>query len=85
MSGLTNIEISGENLAGISEYITENMNILGMILRSTNVRNPFELYFPFKRLAKTLLDGNVKLLMSSEWDFVPFTYPMNVEILSGRS
>jgi hypothetical protein len=55
--------------------------VLGFILRSTNVRNPFELHFPLKRLVRTVIDPSAKLLMSSEWDFVPFTYPMTLDLL----
>ena len=53
--------------------------VLGIILRSTNLRNNFEVYFPLKNLAKQFLGNGVRLLISSEWDFIPFTYPMNIE------
>jgi len=56
--------------------------LLGFILRSTNVRNAFEVFGPFLRLARVVLEpsvpaasGKTKLLLSSEWDFSPFTYP----------
>jgi hypothetical protein len=55
--------------------------ILGFILRSTNVRNAFELHFPLKRLVTDVLGEQAKLIISSEWDFVPFTYPMNLDLL----
>ncbi len=55
--------------------------ILGFILRSTNVRNAFEVHFPLKRLAKKLIGANAKLIISSEWGFVPFTYPMTLDQL----
>ncbi len=62
--------------------------ILGFILRSTNVRNAFEIHGPLLRLSKSLLDGNdTKLILSSEWDYSPMTYPgvpqMNNFILIG--
>lgn len=51
---------------------------LGFILRSTNVRNAFELYRPFLRLAEQILkdssEKKIKLILSSEWDYSPYTY-----------
>lgn len=62
--------------------------ILGFILRSTNVRNPFELHYAVKGLIVRALGEKpqgeeVSLLISSEWSYVPFTYPMNVDQLPG--
>jgi hypothetical protein len=55
--------------------------VLGFILRSTNVRNAFEVHHPLKRIVQKLLGNEAKILISSEWDFVPFTYPMSLDIL----
>lgn len=55
--------------------------ILGFILRSTNVRNPFELHYVVKKLVRQALGEEVSLLISSEWAYVPFTYPMSVDQL----
>jgi hypothetical protein len=55
--------------------------ILGFILRSTNVRNPFELHFIVKKLIAKALGEEVNLLISSEWAYEPFTYPMNIDQL----
>lgn len=49
--------------------------LLGFVLRSTNVRNAFELYGPMKRLCAQLLGFKVGLLLSSEWHLSPMTYP----------
>jgi hypothetical protein len=56
--------------------------LLGFILRSTNVRNAFEAFAPIRRLARRLLSPStshapppeIKLLLSSEWDYSPFVY-----------
>ena len=55
--------------------------LLGFILRSTNVRNAFELFRPFLRLATQVLEPgqplaerSTRLLLSSEWEYSPFTY-----------
>jgi hypothetical protein len=48
---------------------------LGFILRSTNVRNAFEVYGPLLRLSQQILGKNTKLILSSEWEeYSPFTY-----------
>lgn len=48
--------------------------VLGFILRSTNVRNAFEAYWPLLRLARKLLGPSVRFMLSSEWDYSPFVY-----------
>jgi hypothetical protein len=53
--------------------IFDLLPILGFFLRSTNVRNAFELHGPLARLARRLV-ANTKLVLSSEWDFSPFTF-----------
>ena len=55
---------------GISYYLP----ILGFILRSTNVRNAFEIYGPILQLAQKLLGPSTKLIISSEWKYSPFIY-----------
>ena len=47
---------------------------LGFILRSTNVRNAFEVYAPILRLGRKLLGNDTKVLLSSEWDYSPFVF-----------
>lgn len=63
------------------DKVTNFTGIIGFILRSTNVRNPFELHYIVKKLVIQALSEPVNLLISSEWDYVPFTYPMNVDQL----
>lgn len=48
--------------------------ILGFILRSTNVRNAFEVYDPLLRLAQTILVADTRLILSSEWEYSPYVY-----------
>jgi hypothetical protein len=49
--------------------------LLGFILRSTNVRNAFEVYGPLLRLSKLVLGKDIKLILSSEWEeYSPFTF-----------
>ena len=55
--------------------------MLGFILRSTNVRNSFETYDPLKAIVEKASAPQAHLIVSSEWDFVPFTYPMSLDVL----
>lgn len=63
------------------EDLFEYLPLAGFILRSTNVRNAFEIVRPLWRLAREILepdtnpkDQKTALLLSSEWDYSPFTY-----------
>jgi hypothetical protein len=56
------------------DRLFELLPVLGFLLRSTDVRNAFELHAPLARLARKLVP-DVKLVLSSEWDFSPFTFP----------
>jgi hypothetical protein len=65
------------SLAALFEYTP----LLGFILRSTNVRNAFEMFGPLLTLAGSVLEPGVaqkdrktRLVISSEWDYSPFTY-----------
>ena len=55
-------------------HIRQNLDLLGFLLRSTNVRNAFEAYGPLLRMAASALGPGTRLVISSEWTFSPFTY-----------
>lgn len=76
LAKLTNQKPSTIDLACNAAFasVRDSLEILGFILRSTNVRNAFEVYGPLLRLARQLLERDTKLLTSSEWSFSPFTY-----------
>ena len=77
-----NDESSERQMAAlVNVKVIEVLPILGFILRSTNVRNAFELIDPLQVIADSILQGNPKLLLSSEWDYVPFAYPQTLEDL----
>jgi hypothetical protein len=65
----------------INVKVYETLPILGFILRSTNVRNAFEVLDPLQVVADSILQGRPQLLLSSEWDYVPFAYPQSLEDL----
>lgn len=79
---------AGASAALLNGYYSQaNLNtlrllpVLGFILRSTNVRNSFEFFDPLKRLALALVGPKAKLILSSEWEFSPMTYPMSIQQL----
>jgi hypothetical protein len=63
-------QVCQQQLTDLWDYLP----FLGFILRSTNVRNAFEIYAPLERLAWKILGPDAKLLLSSEWDYSPFIY-----------
>lgn len=67
--------------SNINLKIYQVLPILGFILRSTNVRNAFELLEPLQSVADATLQGRPQILLSSEWDYVPFAYPQSLEDL----
>jgi len=74
-------EVVQQQCAIATRDIHVYLPLLGFILRSTNARNAFEFHRPFLRLAQDVLrphaDGghvDTCLVMSSEWDFVPYIY-----------
>lgn len=54
--------------------VEQKVPLVGFLLRSTNVRNAFELCGPLDDLAKRVAGDHVTLLLSSEWRGSPFTY-----------
>jgi hypothetical protein len=65
----------------VNQRIYNYLPILGFLLRSTNTRNNFEAYYAFVEIARALIGSNADVIFSSEWDFSPLTYPMNVSVL----
>ena len=49
--------------------------LLGLIHRSKSSANPFEMYGPLLALAQRVIQPDIRLVVSSEWDFSPFTMP----------
>ena len=63
-------QVCRQQLKDLWDYLP----FLGFILRSTNVRNAFEIYVPLQRLAWRILGPKIQLLLSSEWNYSPFIY-----------
>lgn len=63
------------SLGQINSDIARLHRVLGIILRSTNPRNSFEIFDPLLRVTRDLLGPNAMLVLSSEWEFSPFAEP----------
>ena len=55
-------------------HLHEHLPILGLILRSTNVRNAFELHAPLVRLAWRIIGKESRVVLSSEWEYSPMIF-----------
>lgn len=75
------ISVVKQQCSRVNRQVTWFLPLLGFILRSTNVRNSFEFFDPLLRLARSLVGDDAKLILSSEWDYSPMTYPMTVQEL----
>lgn len=49
--------------------------LLGFLIRSTHVRNSFEVIGPLLRLARKILGPKARLVLSCEWKLSPHVYP----------
>jgi hypothetical protein len=47
--------------------------LLGLIHRSKSSANPFEMYGPLLALGRQVIGREIRLVVSSEWDYSPFT------------
>lgn len=65
----------------VTAQVGKAIVILGLILRSTNVRNPFELHHALAQIVRSSIGDHARVLVSSEWTYTPFTWPMNFDML----
>lgn len=79
--GIVSDVIRRETCAHINVMIKKFLPLLGFILRSTNVRNSFELTDPITRLSKHLFQKELVFILSSEWEFSPLTYSLSFQEL----
>jgi hypothetical protein len=75
----TDPEVVIEECKATVGYLFDYLPLLGFLLRSTNVRNAFEVFRPLLGLAKMLLKPftsgsgqETRLVLSSEWSYSPF-------------
>ena len=55
------------------QTISNHLPLVGFVLRSTNIRNAFELYAPLLKIVRKALGSEANLVISSEWEFSPYT------------
>jgi hypothetical protein len=77
-----NTEVIKSHCKEARSSISQYMGFIGFILRSSNVRNAFEIYEPLCRLRKELLGGGLRIVIGSEWNYTPFIYPTPAELLA---
>ena len=65
----------------INYFLEASSQILGILTRSGTMRNAFEVYEPFKSICKKFIPHDAHLIISSEWNYTPFTFPMNLQEL----
>ncbi|QFI68364.1 hypothetical protein [Sinorhizobium alkalisoli] len=56
--------------------VSDLMGFIGFIVRSSDVRNSFEIYAPIKEISSALLGDDLKIVVGSEWSYNPFVYPL---------
>ncbi|MCZ7930342.1 hypothetical protein [Agrobacterium pusense] len=61
--------------------VAELTGFVGFIIRSSDVRNSFEIYHPIKVVGSALLGDKIKLIIGSEWNYNPFIYPLPSTVL----
>lgn len=71
----TDLGVRQQVCAHANMRIAKYYHVLGFIIRSTNVRNAFEIYDPLLNMCRVIYGPAAKLIVSSEWMFSPFTYP----------
>jgi hypothetical protein len=81
VNAATDPQIRVQACAHANARIVRYYTVLGYILRSTNVRNAFEIYDPLLQICKKVYGNDAKLIVSSEWEFSPFTYPAEIDDL----
>ena len=63
--------------ASLTLALNSYLPLLGFVLRSSNVRNAFEVFDPLIAMCASVLGQDVRLIYSSEWDYSPFTESFN--------
>lgn len=67
-----NADVVRANAATLILDLDIYLPVLGFVLRSSNVRNAFEVFDPLMAMCKNILGPDVRLIYSSEWDYSPF-------------
>lgn len=71
-ASVNNADVVRANAATLILDLNIYLPVLGFILRSSNVRNAFEVFDPLMDMCKAIVGSDVRLIYSSEWDYSPF-------------
>ncbi len=82
LSKLSSSKFLFQHVVTINQKLFSYSNALGVLLRSTNLRNAFEAYFSFNQMATNVIGQSDRLIISSEWDAIPFYIPSPPDALS---
>lgn len=69
-SSLNDQDATASIIITLNQKILHILPIIGFILRSTNVRNAFELLDPLQNLAQRCISSSARVVLSSEWDYI---------------
>lgn len=56
------------------DTLAQQLPAIGFVARSTEVSGPVEFHGPFLRIVRQAINQNTRLVISSEWDFSPYTF-----------
>jgi hypothetical protein len=70
-------DIVRSQAASLTLDLDAYLPLLGFVLRSSNVRNAFEVFDPLIAMCSSILGPDIRLIYSSEWDYSPFTQTFN--------
>ncbi len=57
------------------EKVINALDLAGLVANSANIRNAFEGHGPLLDIARRLVGSDAHLVLSFQWEWVPFTYP----------
>jgi hypothetical protein len=70
--------LSQETQTGSNSFVSEALEMLGVVANSANVRNAFEVHGPVLEMARNVIgDRGTALILTFEWDYQPYTVPQN--------
>lgn len=65
----------------VRALVARYLSFVGVIVRSADLRNAFELYYPVRSMCTGLLGDDFKVVLGSEWTYIPFVYPLPTKSL----
>jgi len=57
------------------DSVIEALDLAGLVANSANIRNAFEGHGPLLEIARKLIGPHTYLILSFQWEWMPFTYP----------